>query len=217
VASFNDPYNALSPEKRPYKYSVTEELLAEQLEKSKELARLVASLNYTPMDERQLGEALDAGKGITVIATEVEDLNRTHDKTSEAVRRILSMEHSNARDRTRVNITRCLDTFGRHNTDSALPDNDGGPRKAKARAGPDTGSSEVQIAVLTEKIKRLADMLRNTGHKDKMNKRNLRLLVHRRAKLLQYLRRKEKGGPRWQHCIETLGLTEATWKGEIIV
>ena len=131
----------------------------------------------------------------------------------------------------RVNIARCVSTFGRHNTDKLLP-----PRapslpngvdkthpvrpetniaETAKRIGADTGSSEVQIAILTAKIKTLADFLQVRGKGDKHNKRNLRLLVHRRQKLLQYLRRKERGGPRWQHCIETLGLTEGTWKGEI--
>jgi len=41
------------------------------------------------------------------------------------------------------------------------------------------------------------------------------LLVHRRQKLLAYLRKKERGGERWQHLIQTLGLTEGTWQGEI--
>ena len=50
---------------------------------------------------------------------------------------------------------------------------------------------------------------------DKANKRNLRLLVHRRQKLLRYLRQKERGGPRFQNVLETLGLTEGMWKGEI--
>jgi ribosomal protein S15 len=132
----------------------------------------------------------------------------------------------------RVNITRCVETFGRHNTDKALPpraphltaiNSNAAPAvrpptneaAASKRIGPDTGSSEVQIAILTAKIKTVADFLSTRGKGDKHNKRNLRLLVHRRQKLLQYLRRKERGGPRWQHCIETLGLTEGTWKGEI--
>jgi ribosomal protein S15 len=85
----------------------------------------------------------------------------------------------------------------------------------KERVGPDTGSSEVQVAILTAKIRALADFLETRGTTDKHGKRDLRLLVHRRAKLLKYLRRKERGGPRWQHLIETLGLTEGTWQGEI--
>jgi len=132
----------------------------------------------------------------------------------------------------RVNITRCVETFGRHNTDRIFPPKAPSLSRSGAeevrtvrpetnvaatakRVGPDTGSSEVQIAILTAKIKTLADFLQARGKGDKHNKRNLQLLVHRRQKLLQYLRRKERGGPRWQHCIETLGLTEGTWRGEI--
>jgi ribosomal protein S15 len=85
----------------------------------------------------------------------------------------------------------------------------------KQRKGPDTGSSEVQIAILTAKIRHLANHLERVGNSDKINKRNLRLLVHRRQKLLQYLRKKERAGPRWQRCIDMLGLTEGTWRGEI--
>merc|ERR1712093_168702 len=67
-----------------------------------------------------------------------------------------------------------------------------------------------------DKIRVLANQLETKGgKKDKVNKRNLRLMVHKRQKLLTYLRRKERGGERWQHLIETLGLTEGTWKGEI--
>ena len=120
------------------------------------------------------------------------------------------------------NIQRCIDTFGRHNTDAILAPRPGKQVLTKQeqaermpRIGQDTGSSEVQIAILTAKIRNLADVLGKRGYMDKHNKRNLRLLVHRRQKLLQYLRRKEKGGPRWQNLTETLGLTEGTWKGEI--
>jgi len=62
----------------------------------------------------------------------------------------------------------------------------------------------------------LANHLEKKGcQKDKINKRNLRVLVHKRQKLLAYLRRKERGSDRWQTLIETLGLGEGTWKGEI--
>lgn len=145
-----------------------------------------------------------------------------HERATVAVNRILALENGNQKDRTRANIRRCVDTFGRHNTDGVLRPRAAGAIEANAeiektpRAGPDTGSSEVQIAILTAKIKVLADhMLLKGRQKDKVNKRNLRLLVHRRQKLLQYLRRKERGGDRWQNLITTLGLTEGTWKGEI--
>lgn len=153
-------------------------------------------------------------------ASREQRLREEHETAEEALRRISSLSLASSKDRIRVNIQRCVDVFGRHNTDSSLA-----PRLKAAentqehdkfpRVGKDTGSSEVQIAILTAKIRTLADGLELRGHPDKMNKRNLRLLVHRRAKLLNYLRRKERGGPRWQHLIEKLGLTEGTWKGEI--
>ena len=87
----------------------------------------------------------------------------------------------------------------------------------KERAGPDTGSSEVQIGILTAKIRRLADQYEGVSRNDKVNKRNLRLLLHRRQKLLKYMERRERGSGRWYNMIETLGLTEATWKGQIAV
>lgn len=155
-----------------------------------------------------------------------------HARAAEAIARITALENGSSKDRMRVNIARCVETFGRHKTDRIFPprapplpsinSTDPHPIRpetniegVKKRIGPDTGSSEVQIAILTAKIKTLADFLESRGKGDKHNKRNLRLLVHRRQKLLKYLRRKERGGPRWQHCIETLGLTEGTWKGEI--
>ncbi|EME46368.1 hypothetical protein DOTSEDRAFT_70390 [Dothistroma septosporum NZE10] len=149
-------------------------------------------------------------------------LQEEHDIAKEALKRISSLSLGSSKDRLRVNTQRCVESFGRHNTDQTLPARppstaaaDNQPEKFP-RIGPDTGSSEVQIAILTAKIRALADGLALRGTpSDKMNKRNLRLLVHRRAKLMNYLRRKERGGPRWQNLVGTLGLTDGTWKGEI--
>lgn len=139
---------------------------------------------------------------------------------AEAMKRIASLSLGSSKDRLRVNTQRCIDAFGRHNTDNVLAPRPPGAHQApemekKERAGPDTGSSEVQVAILTAKIRTLADYCETRGRTDRVNKRNLRLLVHRRQKHLNYLRKKERGGPRWQNLIETLGLTEGTWKGEI--
>jgi ribosomal protein S15 len=166
----------------------------------------------------------------------------THTTVEEAMKRILNLDNSSNPARLRVNIQRCIETFGRHETDKILPPKakavaipstkgaldtinaagvegaehaDREARDSVDRKGPDTGSSEVQIAILTAKIRSLANFLDTRGRKDKVGKRDLRLLVHRRQKLLKYLKKKERGGPRWQRCIETLGLTEGTWKGEI--
>jgi ribosomal protein S15 len=162
---------------------------------------------------------------------------REHQVVQAALERIMDLENGSSKDRLRSNILRNVQYFGRHETDKILPpkpkgtpvpslktakfsnpqthESDRVKRPEIKRKGPDTGSPEVQIAILTAKIRSLANHLDSRGRKDKVGKRDLRLLVHRRQKLLQYLRRNERGGPRWQRCVETLGLTEGTWHGEI--
>ena len=54
----------------------------------------------------------------------------------------------------------------------------------------DTGSPEVQIALLTERITELTDHLRTHG-KDNHSRRGLIGMVNRRNKLLKYLRGKD--------------------------
>ena len=143
---------------------------------------------------------------------------------TEAVERIISLTNANSKHRTKKNVERIIDTFGRHRTDqilkpktSAVVDHNplGSSLGPTPRAGPDTGSSEVQIGILTAKIRILADRYEGPNRNDKVNKRNLRLLLHRRQKLLAYMERKERGSERWQYMISTLGLTPACWKGEI--
>ena len=52
----------------------------------------------------------------------------------------------------------------------------------------DTGSTETQIAVLTERIKNITSHLQN-NKKDHSGRRGLVILVSKRSKLLNYLRR----------------------------
>ena len=54
----------------------------------------------------------------------------------------------------------------------------------------DTGSPEVQIAILSKRIAQLTDHLRANTH-DESSRRGLLKLVGRRRRLLAYLRRKE--------------------------
>lgn len=155
-----------------------------------------------------------------------------HARAVEAMRRILVLETGSARDRLVTNVQRCVATFGRHTTDRFLTQRARGPaplaegedgaqaatqqQPAVVRGGLDTGSSEVQIAILTAKIRGVAQqMMRKGSNKDKHNKANLRELVHKRQKLLRYMERKERGSERWTYMLEQLGLTPATWKGQI--
>lgn len=58
------------------------------------------------------------------------------------------------------------------------------------RHGEDTGSPEVQIAILTTRIKGLTEHLRENKH-DESSRRGLLKLVGQRRRLLAYLRRKD--------------------------
>lgn len=72
-----------------------------------------------------------------------------------------------------------------------------------ARHPKDTGSSEVQIAILTERIAHLTEHLK-TALKDHAARRGLQMLVGRRTALLNYLRRTDR--QRYLSTINALGL-----------
>jgi len=67
----------------------------------------------------------------------------------------------------------------------------------------DTGSPEVQVALLTERINHLTDHFRN-HHKDHASRRGLLMMVSRRRSLLDYLKRTEFG--RYKTIIGELGI-----------
>jgi small subunit ribosomal protein S15 len=67
----------------------------------------------------------------------------------------------------------------------------------------DTGSPEVQVALLTERINGLSEHFK-THKKDHHSRRGLLKLVSQRRRLLDYLRRYDTG--RYQALIERLGL-----------
>lgn len=67
----------------------------------------------------------------------------------------------------------------------------------------DTGSPEVQVALLTERINQLIDHLRINIH-DHHSRRGLLKLVGRRRRLLNYLQSRDKD--RYRSVIERLGL-----------
>ena len=67
----------------------------------------------------------------------------------------------------------------------------------------DTGSPEVQIALLTERIKSLTEHFKKFS-KDHNSRRGLLILVGNRRRLLSYL--KQKNVDRYKKVIERLGL-----------
>jgi small subunit ribosomal protein S15 len=67
----------------------------------------------------------------------------------------------------------------------------------------DRGSAPVQIALLTARIEELTEHFR-THHKDHHSRRGLLLLVGKRRRLLEYLKRKDL--ERYRSLIQDLGL-----------
>ena len=67
----------------------------------------------------------------------------------------------------------------------------------------DTGSTEVQVAILTSRIRELTDHMR-IHKKDFHSRRGLLIMVGKRRKLLQYL--KDRNFNRYQTLIQQLGL-----------
>ncbi|CDH49662.1 s15 ns1 rna-binding domain-containing protein [Lichtheimia corymbifera JMRC:FSU:9682] len=76
----------------------------------------------------------------------------------------------------------------------------------------DTGSPEVQAGILTVRIHNLYSHLQQ-HRKDKHNYKQLRSMVHKRAKILKYL--KSKDLERYNTCLNQLGLQPRAVEGEI--
>lgn len=75
---------------------------------------------------------------------------------------------------------------------------------AKYRIGPtDTGSPRLQVALLTERINALTDHFR-THPKDHHGRRGLLMMVSKRRRLLEYLKRTDLAG--YRQLIDELGL-----------
>jgi small subunit ribosomal protein S15 len=75
--------------------------------------------------------------------------------------------------------------------------------ESNARAKGDTGSPEVQVAILTERINSLTEHFKS-HHKDNHSRRGLLMMVNKRRSLLDYLKRKDV--ERYNALIAKLGL-----------
>jgi len=72
-----------------------------------------------------------------------------------------------------------------------------------ARTQGDTGSAEVQVAILSERIANLTEHFK-THKKDNHSRRGLLKMVSQRRRLLDHLKTSDQG--RYQSLIQTLGL-----------
>ena len=69
--------------------------------------------------------------------------------------------------------------------------------------GTDTGSTEVQIAMLTARVKQLSEHLK-TNKKDHSSRRGLLKVIGRRKRLMAYLQRSDRA--KYQELIQKLGI-----------
>ena len=75
--------------------------------------------------------------------------------------------------------------------------------KTHARGEADTGSAEVQVAIMSERIANLTEHFK-THVKDNHSRRGLLKLVSQRRQLLDYLKRADEG--RYKSLIDKLGI-----------
>ena len=75
--------------------------------------------------------------------------------------------------------------------------------KDNAQSKGDTGSPEVQVAILTERIRNLTEHFKD-HHKDNHSRRGLLMMVNKRRSLLAYLKKKDVA--RYNALIQKLGL-----------
>ncbi|KAG0315802.1 hypothetical protein BGZ99_007254 [Dissophora globulifera] len=113
---------------------------------------------------------------------------------AELIRRITALENGNAKQVMLENVKRARELF--------------------QRAEGDTGSPEVQAAIMTVRIQNLNSHVQN-NKKDKHNYRRLRMLVHQRQTVLKYLKRLD--AERYHECIDRLGLDLRAIEDEIVV
>ena len=75
--------------------------------------------------------------------------------------------------------------------------------KEHGREKGDTGSPEVQVAIITERINNLTGHFKD-NHKDNHSRHGLLMMVNKRRSLLDYLKKKDEG--RYTNLIAKLGL-----------
>jgi small subunit ribosomal protein S15 len=86
---------------------------------------------------------------------------------------------------------------------SIMPDRKEALVKEYATKPGDTGSPEVQVAILTERITNLTEHFK-THKKDVHSRRGLLTMVSTRRKLLDYVKKKDE--PRYRDLIQRLGI-----------
>ncbi|CAD6907122.1 unnamed protein product [Tilletia controversa] len=129
---------------------------------------------------------------------EMDELERAEAGSADVLARVLDLRNASARGIRYENTKRIVQAFGR-----PLPD-----------GRVDTGNTEVQVALLTFRIRNLYSHLATARH-DNSNRRQMNMMVHKRAKLLKYLKRTEP--VRYQALLPRVGLVPRAVEGELVL
>ncbi|TIC05858.1 hypothetical protein E3Q08_02148 [Wallemia mellicola] len=121
----------------------------------------------------------------------------------ETFSRLIDLRNASAKGIMLENIRRCISVFGdgHINEKAKHPTHQG-----------DSGKIEVQAAILTTRIRAIADHL-HINTRDIQNRRSLSQLVQQRAKLLKYLKKQSLN--RYESVLPRLGLTSKAIEMEI--
>lgn len=145
-----------------------------------------------------LTDAAVSREGSDALAEELSQLEAEQAQSSETLSRILDLRNASGRGIQVENTRRIIQHFGRKTQNGTL----------------DTGSPEVQAALLTYRIRNLYEHLQGARH-DNSNRRAMRHLVHQRAKVLRYL--KSRDPIYYQKFLPRIGVEARGVEGEIVV
>jgi len=147
-----------------------------------------SSSSSTAMDAAMDSEARErrVAKEEPTSSKDFEEEAMSQQQRPDLVERYMSLEMGSRKDRTRATLQEVAKQF--------------------ARFPGDTGSSDVQVALLTSKIALLAEHVK-AHPKDHSSRRGLRAMLHGRRQLLQYLRRTQFD--RYAKVISRLGLKDS--------
>jgi small subunit ribosomal protein S15 len=150
-------------------------------------------------------------------------------QASEQLMRILDLRNAASRGIRTVNVRRIVEVFGGP-VDASASDSSASPStpspSSSSNTPPqverlDTGSSQVQAAILTHRIRLLADHIA-ANPRDVHNRKNLRALVHQRAKILRYYKKRVsrsngEGLGVYEELLDKIGVDRRAVEGEITV
>ncbi|ORY53986.1 hypothetical protein BCR35DRAFT_310486 [Leucosporidium creatinivorum] len=130
----------------------------------------------------------------TIRETRVEIAEKEEMEKRQRLLRIMDLRNAGAKGIEVENTRRIVEAFGRKEGD--------------------TGSPEVQAAILTSRIHSLTTHLISQP-RDIHNRRPLRSLIHQRAKVLKYLR--SVNVLRYEECLAKIGVQSRAVEGEVVV